>query len=246
MARKRYSPKLKFQVVLEALTGEKTPGQIAKQYGIHPNSVGLWKKQFLERGAELFSQDDTVQEYERRLARFQGELERITSMLADIEKAKAKFEAAYERDIYTLDEFEEKMKSLRRESQALEGERTEALRAIEQAHTLEEQKEVLLTGLGRIRQEIDEAKTAGRQPDELPFALKRRVLELLVDIIRVNSVEGTFTIEGVIQGSYAFGDEQLITIEMPQTLPQQADLAFVSGRKNKGKPDVGFTVEGRL
>ena len=68
MARKRYSPKLKFQVVLEVLTGEKTPGQIAKQYGIHPNSVGLWKKQFLERGAELFAHDDSVQEYERRLA----------------------------------------------------------------------------------------------------------------------------------------------------------------------------------
>ena len=68
MARKLYSPKLKFQVVLEALTGEKTPGQIAKQYGIHPNSVGLWKKPFLERGAELFAQDDSVQEYERRLA----------------------------------------------------------------------------------------------------------------------------------------------------------------------------------
>jgi transposase-like protein len=68
MARKRYSPKLKFQVVLEALNGEKTPGQIAKQYGIHPNSVGLWKKQFLERGPELFAQDDSVQEYERRLA----------------------------------------------------------------------------------------------------------------------------------------------------------------------------------
>jgi len=68
MVRKRYSPKLKFQVVLEALTGEKTPGQIAKQYGIHPNSVGLWKKQFLERGAEIFTEDDRVQEYERRLA----------------------------------------------------------------------------------------------------------------------------------------------------------------------------------
>jgi len=73
MARRLYSPKLKFQVVLEALTGEKTPGQIAKQYGIHPNSVGLWKKQFLERGAELFAQDDSVQEYERRL----GELEQL-------------------------------------------------------------------------------------------------------------------------------------------------------------------------
>ncbi len=63
-----YSPKLKFQVVLEALTGEKTPGQIAKAYGIHPNTVGLWKKTFLERGAELFAQESTVKEYERRIA----------------------------------------------------------------------------------------------------------------------------------------------------------------------------------
>ena len=59
MVRKRYSPKLKFQVVLEALSGEKTTGQIAKEYGIHPNSVALWKKQFLEKGPELFSQDST-------------------------------------------------------------------------------------------------------------------------------------------------------------------------------------------
>ncbi len=35
MARKRYSPKLKLQVVLGALAGEKTPGQIGKEYGIH-------------------------------------------------------------------------------------------------------------------------------------------------------------------------------------------------------------------
>ncbi len=63
-----YSPKLKFQVVLEALTGEKTPGQIAKAYGIHPNTVGLWKKTFLERGPELFAQESTVKEYERRIA----------------------------------------------------------------------------------------------------------------------------------------------------------------------------------
>ena len=64
MAKKRYSPKVKFQVVLEALTGERTPGQIAKQDGIHPNSVGLWKKELLVRGAELFAEDGTVQEYE--------------------------------------------------------------------------------------------------------------------------------------------------------------------------------------
>ena len=42
--KRSYSPKLKFQVVLEALAGERTPGQIAKAYGVHPITVGLWKK----------------------------------------------------------------------------------------------------------------------------------------------------------------------------------------------------------
>jgi len=46
--RRRISSKLKFQVVLEALCGQKTPAQIAKAYGVHPNSVGLWRKRFLK------------------------------------------------------------------------------------------------------------------------------------------------------------------------------------------------------
>ena len=44
MARPRYTPKLKGQVVLEVLAGGRTPGQLAKVYGVHPNSVGLWKR----------------------------------------------------------------------------------------------------------------------------------------------------------------------------------------------------------
>lgn len=68
MARKRYSPKFKFQVVMDALAGEKTSGEIAKQYGVHPITIGHWKKAFLERGPELFSEDDTVKGYERRIA----------------------------------------------------------------------------------------------------------------------------------------------------------------------------------
>ncbi|WP_425154447.1 transposase [Candidatus Palauibacter sp.] len=42
MARRRYTPRLKAQVVLEVLSGGKTPGQVAKAYGVHPNSVQLW------------------------------------------------------------------------------------------------------------------------------------------------------------------------------------------------------------
>lgn len=65
---KRYSPKLKFQVVLELLQSEKTIGQVAKAYGVHPNSARKWKKQFLENGPEVFAKDSTVAEYERKLS----------------------------------------------------------------------------------------------------------------------------------------------------------------------------------
>ena len=70
---KRYSPKLKFQIVLELLQGEKSVGQVAKAYGVHPNSLGTWKRTVLEKGPEIFAKDGTVAEYERRIA----DLERL-------------------------------------------------------------------------------------------------------------------------------------------------------------------------
>lgn len=70
---KRYPPRVKFQVVLEVLGGEKTPGQVARAYGVHPNSVSAWKRAFLEKGPEVFAQDGTIAQYERRIA----ELERL-------------------------------------------------------------------------------------------------------------------------------------------------------------------------
>jgi transposase-like protein len=72
MAR-RYSPKLKFQVVLEVLSGEKSVAQIAKTYGVHPNSVNKWQRDFLDKGPEVFAQDGVVAEYEQRIA----DLERL-------------------------------------------------------------------------------------------------------------------------------------------------------------------------
>lgn len=55
-------------MVLEVLSGEKSAGQIAQAYDILPNTVTIWKKQFLDKGAEVFGQDNMVSEYERRIA----------------------------------------------------------------------------------------------------------------------------------------------------------------------------------
>ena len=70
---KRYSPKFKFHVVLEVLTGDKSNVQVAKAYGVHPNSVSTWRKTLLEKGPEIFGRDGTVAKYERRIA----DLERL-------------------------------------------------------------------------------------------------------------------------------------------------------------------------
>lgn len=67
-AARRYTAKLKFQVVLEALKGEKSPGQIAKAYGVHANSVGIWKHWFLERGPLLFERAELGREDLKRVA----------------------------------------------------------------------------------------------------------------------------------------------------------------------------------
>jgi transposase len=70
---RNYSSKLKFQAVLEVLTGARTPAQVAKAYGVHPNSVTLWKKAFLERGPEMFERENKATETDRRI----GDLEQL-------------------------------------------------------------------------------------------------------------------------------------------------------------------------
>ncbi len=65
---KRYSPKFKFQVVMELLQGDKSAAQVAKAYGLHPNTVNNWKQKLLDDGTEVYAKDNTVAEYERRLA----------------------------------------------------------------------------------------------------------------------------------------------------------------------------------
>ena len=83
---KRYSPRLKFQIAMEVLRENKTPSQVAKAYGVHPNSVNKWTKTVLEEGPELFAQDGTVAEYERRIAdleRLLGQKEVEIALLKD-------------------------------------------------------------------------------------------------------------------------------------------------------------------
>jgi transposase-like protein len=68
---KRYPPKFKFQVVLELLQGEQSVGQLAKSYNVHSNSILKWKRELLANGPQVFAQDNSVAEYEERIAQLE-------------------------------------------------------------------------------------------------------------------------------------------------------------------------------
>ena len=69
MPKKRYSPKLKFQVILGVLRGHKSMAQVAKACEIHPNSISAWRREFVENGPDLFDRDGLVSGYEGRMPR---------------------------------------------------------------------------------------------------------------------------------------------------------------------------------
>ncbi|MCK4420501.1 transposase [candidate division WOR-3 bacterium] len=70
---KRYSPRLKFQVVMEVISDKRDPSQIARSYDVHPNTIRNWVERFRENGSEIFSKDGEVKDLEREIA----ELERL-------------------------------------------------------------------------------------------------------------------------------------------------------------------------
>lgn len=65
---RRYSAKFKFQIVVEALQREGSEAEVARAYGVHPVTLSRWKKEFMEKGAEVFGGSGEVQEYERRIS----------------------------------------------------------------------------------------------------------------------------------------------------------------------------------
>ena len=52
---KKFDAQLKAKVAIEAVKGERTLAEIGSIYEVHPNLVGQWRKQLLEKSAEIFS-----------------------------------------------------------------------------------------------------------------------------------------------------------------------------------------------
>ena len=80
---KSYTPKFKFQLVLDFLQGERSEVELGRIYGVHHTTISKWKRQFLDHGAEVFSSNEEVKRYEKRVADLGSGLSGLISELFD-------------------------------------------------------------------------------------------------------------------------------------------------------------------
>ncbi len=60
--RRSYSADFKAQIALSAIKGEKSHAELALEYAVHPNQVGLWKQQMLNNLSRVFEGDNDLPE----------------------------------------------------------------------------------------------------------------------------------------------------------------------------------------
>ena len=65
-SRKKHSTAFKAQVAIEAIKEQETLSDLSKRFGIHPQMISNWKREFLSRSPEIFSTKAPDEEAERR------------------------------------------------------------------------------------------------------------------------------------------------------------------------------------
>jgi transposase-like protein len=76
--KRKFSAEFKSKVVIEALKERQTIEELARKYELHPTQISLWKKEFLERAANVFSnsvqQKENKQEQEKMLEKLYAQI----------------------------------------------------------------------------------------------------------------------------------------------------------------------------
>ena len=55
--RRNHSSVFKAKVALAAVRGDKTLGELAEQFEVHPNQIQDWRRKLLDNAAELFERN---------------------------------------------------------------------------------------------------------------------------------------------------------------------------------------------
>ena len=60
--RRRFSAEFKAKVAIEAIRERKTQAELSVEFGLHPNQIMAWKKEFIENAGTVFGDGEEISE----------------------------------------------------------------------------------------------------------------------------------------------------------------------------------------
>jgi transposase len=63
--RRRFSSEFKAKVALEAIKGHDTVADLATRYGLHPTQIAAWKREAVEKLAQVFDEKNSARDQNR-------------------------------------------------------------------------------------------------------------------------------------------------------------------------------------
>lgn len=76
--RRRFTAEFKTRIVLELISGAKTPSELCRQHNLKPQLLSRWKAEFVDKAATVFQSDEQRSAEQARIA----ELERMVGRLS--------------------------------------------------------------------------------------------------------------------------------------------------------------------
>jgi putative transposase len=92
--RRRIEAAVKTKAAFAAVRGDRTAGQLAGQFGVHPTQIGQWKRQLLDGAMELFSGDQRrkVENQDALIAELYEQIGRLQMEAAWLKKKVARLD----------------------------------------------------------------------------------------------------------------------------------------------------------
>ena len=80
MAKRKFTSEFKAKVALEAIKGLRTVNELAQDFEVHPNQIGIWKKQLLGSASDVFSRGK-----DREAEKLQDERDRLYKKVGQLQ-----------------------------------------------------------------------------------------------------------------------------------------------------------------
>ncbi len=90
--RKAPTPNFKFRVVMDVLQNQQKQVEIARQYDLSPRILSIWKKQFLQRGPEVFARSSQDKQNDKRVGDLESIIGRQTIEIQFLKKVLSKLD----------------------------------------------------------------------------------------------------------------------------------------------------------